>query len=58
MFGIVLPTWDVGSDIALSYSYFCTKVCTWDDYIWDYKNGVKPPVNQNIGESVLRNLLL
>ena len=55
MFGIVLPTWDVGSDIALSYSYFCTKVCTWDDYIWDYKNGVKPPVDQNIGESVLRN---
>ena len=33
-----------------SYSYFCTKVCTWDDYIWDYKNGVKPRVDQNIAQ--------
>ena len=54
LFGIVLPTWDVGSDIALSHSFLSTKPCflPWEEYVRDYKNGVEPPVNQNIGEFI------
>ena len=55
VFGILLPTWDVGSDVALSHSFITTKICelTWREYVRDYRNGVEPPVNQNIGEFLL-----
>ena len=55
VFGILLPTWDVGSDVALSHSFITTKICelTWREYVRDYRNGVEPPVNQSIGKSIL-----
>ena len=53
VFGIVLPTLDVGSDIALSRSFLIQKCPTWEDYVKDHKNGVEPPVNQDIGEFIL-----
>ena len=55
IFGIVLPSWDVGSDIALSHSFLSTEPCnlTWEEYVRDYKDGVEPPVNQTIGEFIL-----
>ena len=55
LFGIVLPSWDVGSDIAFSHSFLSTKPCnfTWEYYIRDYKDGIEPPVNQTIGEFIL-----
>ena len=31
VFGVILPTWDVGSDIALSHSFFVQKCPLWDD---------------------------
>ena len=49
--GIALPTWDVGSDITLSYSFLVERNCTtWEDYVRDYKDGIEPPVNQTIGK--------
>ena len=48
-FGIALPTWDVGSDIALSYSFIVQKCTTWEEYVWYKLNGTKPPSYQNIG---------
>ena len=35
IFGIILPSWDVGSDIAFSHSFLSTKPCnfTWVDYV-------------------------
>ena len=53
LFGIVLPTWDVGSDIAFSRSFLIQKCPTWEDYVRDYKDGVEPPVNQSIGKFIL-----
>ena len=56
IFGIILPTWDIGSDITLSHSFLSTKPpCnfTWEYYIREYRKGVEPPVNQNIGEFIL-----
>ena len=53
LFGIVLPTLDVGSDIAFSHSFLSRKLCTWEDYVRDYKDGIEPPVNQTIGEFIL-----
>ena len=53
LFGIVLPTLDVGSDIKLSHSFLIQKCSTWEDYVRDYKDGVEPPVNQTIGEFIL-----
>ena len=54
LFGIVLPTWDVGSDIALSYSFISTKQCdlTWEEYVREYRNGIEPLVVQNIGRFI------
>ena len=52
IFGMVLPTWDVYSDIALSHSFISRKVCTWEDYVREYKDGVEPPVNQTIGKFI------
>ena len=40
LFGIALPTWEVGSDIALAHSFFSKKPCTWEDYVGDHKNDV------------------
>ena len=53
IFGIVLPTLDVGSDIKLSHSFLSTKVCnlTWEEYVRDYKDGIEPPINQTIGKA-------
>ena len=53
LFGIVLPTWDVGSDIALSHSFLSRKLCNWEEYIIGYKDGIEPSVNQSIGEFIL-----
>ena len=38
VFGIVLPIWDVGSDIALAQTFFSKKPCTWENYIIHYNN--------------------
>ena len=38
VFGFVLPTWDVCSDIALANSFFIKKPCGWENYILDYMN--------------------
>ena len=54
-FGVVLPTWDVGSDITLSRSFLSAKECnfTWEYHIREYRNGAEPPVNQSIGKFIL-----
>ena len=50
LFGIALPTWDVGSDINFSRSFLMQKCYSWADYVRDYKNGLEPHVNQSIGK--------
>ena len=53
LFGIILPSWDVASDLLLSFSFISSKPCsmTWNDYIRDYKSGIEPITNQEIGMS-------
>ena len=48
--GISLPTWDVGSDIALSYSLIFAKCMTFENYVSEYYDGSLAPVNHTIGE--------
>ena len=43
--GISLPTWDVGSDIALSYSLIVSKCMTFENYVREYYDGSLAPVN-------------
>ena len=49
MFGIILPTWDVWSDVSLSYKMMVPKICSWDDYVENYFNGIEPSYNFEIG---------
>ena len=49
MFGIILPTWDVWSDVSLSYKMMVTKICSWDDYVENFFNGIEPTYNFEIG---------
>ena len=59
VFGIALPTWDVGSDIALSHSLFSKKPCNitrqggWEYYVREYHNGIEPPIDNVTGKSIL-----
>ena len=48
-FGILLPSWDVYSDIALSYTLITPKVCSWDGYVKLYKNGIEPAIDPERG---------
>ena len=48
--GISLPTWDVGSDIALAYSLIVSKCMTFENYVREYYDGSLAPVNHTIGE--------
>ena len=48
-FGIFLASWDVYSDIALSYTLMTPKVCSWDGYVKLYKNGIEPVIDPERG---------
>ena len=52
MFGIILPTWDVWSDVSLSYKMMVPKICSWDDYVENYFNGIEPSYNFEIGNLI------
>ena len=49
IFSILLPTWDVASDISLSYTLMIPKICSWKDYVEQYMGGKLPPLNFEIG---------
>ena len=50
--GISLPTWDVGSDIALAYSLIVSKCMSLEDYVKEHDIVSASPVNHTIGELV------
>ena len=64
VFGIALPTSDVGSDITLSHSFFSKKPCGiisdwkfvgdwkggWEYYVREYLNGIEPPIDNATGK--------
>ena len=58
VFGIALPTWDVGSDIALSHSLFSKKPCNitrqggWEYYVREHLNGIEPPFDNATGKLI------
>ena len=58
VFGIALPTWDVGSDIALSHSFFSKKPCNitlqggWEYYVREHLNGIEPPFDNATGKLI------
>ena len=67
VFGIALPTSDVGSDITLSHSFFSKKPCGiisdwkfvgdwkggWEYYVREYLNGIEPPIDNATGKLIL-----
>lgn len=52
-FGIFLPSWDVYSDIALSYTLITPKVCSWDLYVKIYKDGIEPKIDHKRGNILM-----
>ena len=52
LFGIVLPTCDIFTDMRLSMILIRPKNCsfTWKHYLHEFKNGTEPLKNQEIGE--------
>ena len=44
LFGIILPSWDVSSDVVFSYKMIVPKKCnlTWEDYGLNHGTGMHP----------------
>ena len=55
LFGIVLPTCDIFTDMRLSMILLQPKNCsfTWNHYLQEFKNGTEPHINKKIGEHLL-----
>ena len=55
LFGIVLPTCDIFTDMRLSMILLQPKNCsfTWNHYLQEFKNGTEPLKNKKIGEHLL-----
>ena len=55
LFGIVLPTCDIFTDMRLSMILLQPKNCsfTWNHYLQEFKNGTEPLIIDEIGEYLL-----
>ena len=55
LFGIVLPTCDIFTDMRLSMTLLQPKNCsfTWNVYLQKFKNGTEPHIIKEIGEYLL-----